>query len=597
MFIPLFLFDIIRLNINSRGADLMKKYMYLIMVQLLCLCFTACGIEKKVVPAETKEATLEQGIQAIEESEHEKAIIVLTRVIEREPENADAYVYRGDAYMYVAQDMISESEENKQIESDSGQQEDAVSNETNAQKVEESDEKINNYLDQAEADYSKAEEYNYKDLDYIHRQLEKLIELIKQFQVRRKGGINGAQNQVDQAIDTIEYAIVVSSLWDMGCSDVSWDILDADGDGRRELYMTAYADDTFRQSQLLADISGPYMTSHVATGAAGSSEYITIYGFDSYILQDGYYTAGNTQVNYYEWSGSLWEEVHPATGAADDAVFSKPDLTCAWIDLQFDQAISVLHTSLTGRENYMSDFHADMDGDGVDEYVYFYQGAANRWFGRLKSDSNMGGEYYLNYRDNTMTAIVASWDAARNQTCLRVANFGEAYGLDVVVGGNKISFNGESYAYQREGTPFLYQGIYDEGVEDFGEVAVGSEIDLGYVTFTVPEDWSNRVETFTDGWSFDVYEINDYALGGGGFIRTIGLSDEYYSDHPARTLWGSVEADGVVYYIYTLSPTDVPYIDMNNVAAGMAISEQIDMQFLMDHIRAKDGYKLDWFIG
>ena len=209
----------------------MKKYIYLIMVQILCLCFTACGIEKKVVPAETKEATLEQGIQAIEESEHEKAIVVLTHVIEREPENADAYVYRGDAYMYAAQDMISENEKNKQI-------------------AEESEEKINNYLDQAEEDYSKAEEYNYKDLDYIHRQLEKLIEMIKQFEERRKGGITKAQDQVDQAIDTIEYAIVVSSLWDMGCSDVSWDILDADGDGRRELYMTAYADDTFRQSQL-----------------------------------------------------------------------------------------------------------------------------------------------------------------------------------------------------------------------------------------------------------------------------------------------------------------------------------------------------------
>ena len=599
MFIPFLLFsDIIGLTNMFERVVVMKKQIYLILVLIVCLCFTACGIEKKVVPAETEEATLEQGIKSVEESEYENAIVILTKVIEKEPENADAYVYRGDAYMYAAQDMMEETnQKSEQAEPDTAKQEDTSTAETEGQDSEVSDDKIDEYLNQAEDDYSKGEEYNYKDLDYIKHQVEKLLEMMTQFHERRKGGDAKAQEKAIQAMDTMEYAIVVSSLWEMGCSDVSWDVLDADGDGRRELYMTAYADDTYRQSQLLADISGPYMTAHVATGAAGSSEYITIAGFDSYIMQDGYYTVGNTQVNYYEWNGSVWEEVQPATGDAAYAEFLNPDLTCTWIDLAFEQAISAIHPTLTGRENYMNDFHADMDGDGVEEYVYFYQGAANRWFGRLKSDSNMGSEYYLNYRDNTMTAIVASWDAGRGQTCLRVANFGEAYGLDVVVDGNIMTFNGEAYAYQKESTPFLYQGAYEEDVQTSDEVAVGTEIDLGYAVFTMPEEWNGRVTVINNGMSVEIYEVNDYALGGGGHIRTIGLSDQYESDHPARNLYASVEADGAVYFLYTLEPTDVPYIDMNNVAAGMTISEQIDMQFLMDHIRAKDGYKLDWFIG
>lgn len=583
----------------------MKRKRLLFIITGLLVCLSACSNERKVKPRETEEVTLEQGIQAIEENAHEKAIVVLTKVIEREPENAAAYIYRGDAYMYAAEEIITEiklpdvSKDEGSVKETQGQSADKdIVNDSeliDEMTDEEKNQKIEEYLNNAKEDYSKGEEYNYEDSDYLDKQKQTLENITVEFMEKQTAPTDEEKTMTANALTTAEYAIVVSAMQQMGCSDVSWDIWDGDGDGNQELYLTAYADDNYRQSQLLADISGPYMTAHAATGAAGSSEYITIYGFDSYILQDGYYTAGNTQVNYYEWNGSQWEQVNPATGAADYAVFSNPDLTCTWMDIELDQAVSLMHDTLIERENFMGDFHMDMDADGIEEYVYFYQGAANRWFGRLKSDNNFGSEYYLNYTDYTTTAIVVNWNAERNQTCLRVANFGETYGLDVVIDGNIMTFDGEDYAYQKEGTPFLYQGLYEE--EFIPEMMTGMEIDLGYIIFTIPESWSNRVATFTDGLSLEIYEINDYYLGGGGYIRTIGLSTEYESNHPARNLYASVEADGTVYYLYTLEPTDVPYIDMNNVAAGMAISEELNLQFLLDHIRAKEGYSLDWFIG
>ena len=400
--------------------------------------------------------------------------------------------------------------------------------------------------------------------------------------------------EVNGVLDIMEYAMVISSMQQMGCWNVCWDFLDADGDGRQELYMTAFAEDSERQHQFIADASGPYFKAHVATGAAGSSEFLTIYGYDSYILQDGYYTVGNTSVSYYEWNGSDWEEVFPATGAADYAVFPNPDPVTAWMNVGFEQAVSVLHDKLTKRENYMSDLRADFNGDGVDEYVYFYQGVANRWFGRLESDNNFGTEPYLEYRDYTWTTVVLSWDEERGQTCVRIGNFGEYNGLDVVVEGNIMTFNGEDYAYQQEGIPFLYQGVYDPYSP---ETISGSDVDLGIATLYVPDSWNGRVTMINEGMSVSIYESNDYALGGGGYIRTIGFSTEYDTGHPARTLYASMDVNGTTYYLYMEEPTDVPYIDFANIEAGMAISNEIDMQFLMDHIGAHQDYVLDWFIG
>ena len=86
----------------------MKRKSLVLIITGLLVCLSACSNERKVKPRETEEVTLEQGIQAIEENAHEKAIVVLTKVIEREPENAAAYIYRGDAYMYAAEEIITE---------------------------------------------------------------------------------------------------------------------------------------------------------------------------------------------------------------------------------------------------------------------------------------------------------------------------------------------------------------------------------------------------------------------------------------------------------------------------------------------------------
>ena len=71
------------------------RFTAILLSAMCCLCFTACG---QNVEAQWQEQ-YDLGVRYLSEGNYEEAIIAFTAAIEIDPNRAEAYVGRGDAYI------------------------------------------------------------------------------------------------------------------------------------------------------------------------------------------------------------------------------------------------------------------------------------------------------------------------------------------------------------------------------------------------------------------------------------------------------------------------------------------------------------------
>lgn len=559
----------------------MKKLLSAFLVFTMLL-LTACSSKGKW------EEEYERGLKLMKEGEYEDAIEAFTNAIEMEPEEAKVYVHRGTAYTYEARRI----HERRGGKNNTDAADNAVTEEDNSTDSSAEDtKKIKKYIENAEADFEKAEEIGYEETDKLEEKTDELEEL------KEEVGYSSSNGSGDPiaALTQMEYAIFVAGLQDMGCEDVQWEMMDGDMDGEQELYAVAIANDWGRQSLMLADVGPAYCSSYVATGAAGDARYITADGYDSILMEDGYYSAGNPSICNYIWTGSVWEEVNSDLGNTKSAEFSCLDLNCTWVNTSVDEMTKALDRAYDAQGVLVKKLTADMNGDGLEEHIYILQNAANVWFDRLDVLNSFGDECYHGYFDTKATAIVVSEDEYDEAICVRMCRLEWYQGGIPEIKDGQLVLDGVVYDYQAEGAAFVTGEILVEDEVTLADII----IDGKYIEVALPSDWNGhyRYEFYQESdvaiyMIFD--ELGSYEEFGGGHLFSICMVDPAVDNamYPSRENLGTVYLADKQFCLFVTYPTDVQFSD---ATAAQYRSMEEDIDLILSSISPKSGVEIVYY--
>lgn len=263
--------------------------------------------------------------------------------------------------------------------------------------------------------------------------------------------LNGA-NVYRGSISDIEYAFMLSGFRDQIVSDLTYTCYDADGDGANELLISAITDEDIGiHTQFLADANAAsvyYYWGYTPTGAAESTNFCTLEGYDTILWNTDYSTNGFAESKYHKWTGKDWEEIKELDNTAFDyenaIVFDCPDVLNIEISGDSKAILSEINAYFEERVGAFRVGAANLDGDGQEETVYYVLGAGTDWYERLAMENTTDNQSFQDHQDPYMTVVVA--DKTADGVVLRPVRV-QYRGTNINIEQDKLYINDTAYTY------------------------------------------------------------------------------------------------------------------------------------------------------
>jgi len=259
-------------------------------------------------------------------------------------------------------------------------------------------------------------------------------------------------------ISDIEYAFLLWNFRDQVVSDLTYTLHDADGDKRNELLINVITDKEIgMHTQFIADSNDTlfHFQGYTPTGAAASSNFCTIKGYDTILWNTEFATKDVEESKYHQWTGSDWKEVKELDGISYDykktAKFNSPNLLN--IELIGDQKsiMDSVDAYFKNRNNAHVAGESDLDGDGQIEKVYYVFKAGDDWYNCLRMKNTTENQSFRDHQDIYMTVIIA--DNTANGVVLRPVRVSYR-GSKIEILQNSLFINGEKYKYTDKKSEF-----------------------------------------------------------------------------------------------------------------------------------------------
>ena len=253
-------------------------------------------------------------------------------------------------------------------------------------------------------------------------------------------------------ISDIEYAFILCSFRDQVISDLTYTCSDVDSDGDNELLINAITDEkNGMHTQFLADANEKSLYNYwgyTPTGAAESSNYCTMDGYDTILWNTDFSTTDFDESKYYKWTGNDWEEIKELDNIAFDyknaAAFDSPDVLNIEISGDSKTILSEVNTYFEERDGAFSVGAADLDSDGQKENVYYVLRAATDWYEKLVMGNTTENQSFQDHQDPYMTVVVA--DETEDGVVLRPVRV-HYRGTDIKIEQNKLYIDDTAYIY------------------------------------------------------------------------------------------------------------------------------------------------------
>ncbi len=266
-----------------------------------------------------------------------------------------------------------------------------------------------------------------------------------------KGENDEVSEEIKAKIESIEYSFVLSSLRSQGAEDIGYKVTDGDGDCYDELFLEAITDGDYpMHTQFIADADGSnsQFWGYAPTGAAESSNFCTMDGYDTVLWNDDFSTIGYSESHYKCWIGTGWEEITELDGVAFDydnkVDFDNPDLLNIEIQGEPMSIFAATKSYFKGREGAIDVGSADLDNDGMIECVYCVKGAGNRWFDKLEMENTTENQCTDGYHDDNLTVVIV--DETIDGVVLRPVLISYS-GLNIKIIENTLSINDVCFNY------------------------------------------------------------------------------------------------------------------------------------------------------
>lgn len=255
----------------------------------------------------------------------------------------------------------------------------------------------------------------------------------------------GSVEEVDvlAAIDQIEASILLDAMDLFIEGEFCWDLKDSDGDGFRELYMTA------DRTLLLADMTETAFWGYTPTGAAENIVWeLSADGTELYAHQ-GYYTTGSESESWRLWENGGWNALEQIPETGGEALLTCPDLASSLVvDGQAKDIYTKLDEYMDSRPGFRQAIQGDLDSDGAEERGWMITQAAQPLFDALIMENSWGDEWILDCCDLTDLTLVLA-DPTQNGVMLSRFTFNDA-GEECDVEDGKLVLDGRAYTYSGE---------------------------------------------------------------------------------------------------------------------------------------------------
>ena len=263
------------------------------------------------------------------------------------------------------------------------------------------------------------------------------------------------------AIDQIEAAILLDAMDLFIEGEFCWDLKDSDGDGFRELYMTA------DQTLLLADMTETAFWGYTPTGAAEAVAWESSDDDARIYAHLGYYTTGSQSDTWRLWDNGSWQMLEQAPNFDGEATLSCPELMPVVVEGRVEAVYENMDDYMDSRSGFCQAIQGDLDGDGAEERGWLIAQAAQPLFDALVMENSLGGEWILDCCDLTDITLILA-DPTQDGVKLSRFTF-DGSGEDCAVENGNLVLDGRTYTYS-DGI-FTYEEMIRPLVEYIGVTA------------------------------------------------------------------------------------------------------------------------------
>ncbi len=319
--------------------------------------------------------------------------------------------------------------------------------------------------------------------------------------------------EIYEICDILDYSALAATA-DYYCDEINDTyVFDADGDGKKELFMSTYNELYYQKPNILAfdtlDIG--IMASAVHNGAAGSASITTEIN-DKLCLEWGYYSVGNFNIHYEEWTNDGWNEITDsidfeegedsdwAEQVAQNAYESYlPKVTqktshhkilSNFYDAKnYKEIIDAYkgHISKWWGENYKY-IEEDIDGDGKDEYAFIISDFGKHWLDNLTTVGTDAFqiENFVNSLGDMGTTVIYA-DADKNGIVFHT--FFSDITVDVYTDDNR--YEGDEITLSWQNGELLIKCIKEKNIKT--DIFFCSEVILSKESYELDENAFNDI--------------------------------------------------------------------------------------------------------
>lgn len=247
-----------------------------------------------------------------------------------------------------------------------------------------------------------------------------------------------SNEEISEICDTLDYSAIAATV-EYYCDEINDTyVFDADGDGRKELFMNTLNELYYQKPHILAfeTVDNGIMASAAHNGAAGNAS-ITSKINNNLCLEWGYYSTGTLDVHYEEWTNEGWNEITDKVVAANtneainqlEQAFQEIEGRKAPQKTSHHQILSKYYDAKNykdivdaynehliewwGRDyKYIKE---DIDEDGKDEYAFIISDFGKLWADNLTATGTdvFQIEEFINTLDDIGTTVIYA-DADKN---------------------------------------------------------------------------------------------------------------------------------------------------------------------------------------